>query len=81
MKQDELIMNALNHYYFIFTALYVFNFAITIACLSPLSFHKGLPKLCKIGICASCCKRNFFSLNKSVVSSQIFKYLLHCSFS
>lgn len=81
MKQDELVMNAPNHYHIIFMALYIFNFAVTIACSSPLSFHRGLPELCKTGISASCCKGDFSSLNRSVVCSQVFKYLLHCSFS
>lgn len=81
---DEKIwtcIECIKSYRIIFMALYAFNFTATITCLSSPSFHKGLPELCKTHIPASCCKRNFFISEQSVVCSQVFKYLLHCSFS
>lgn len=69
MKWDKLVINGLNHYHIIFMALYLFNFAITIACLYPLSFHKGLPELRKTDISASCCKGScFLSEQKCLLS-------------
>lgn len=65
-------MNTLHHYHSIFTALLVFDFAMTVTFVP--SFLRGLPELCKTGICASRRKRNFFSLNNCCLLSdfQIF---------
>lgn len=51
-------MNILHHCHTVFTALYVFDFALT-GTFVP-SFCRGLPELYKTCIYASCCNRELF---------------------